>query len=224
MPNWCTTSFIVKGDRKAVEAFAATAESLRHNPSVSKNDFGPFWLVNLGVALGEIDSLEQADASPDNYRGVINSEPEVPACWNIDDPSDKPFEATVLGDGSAELRFSTQSAWNMPMWLVKHLRRKGMCVSYKTTDESGNFHRCHGGEDFDWLHSVKCGEGDYLDFKAGQEQELLDAIERQTPLRFTPEQRKSTVLAEQAVCEYNKSLTDDEADERFIELELYQES
>lgn len=224
MPNWCTTNFIVKGDRKAVEAFAATAESLRHKPSVSENDFGPFWLVNLGVALGEIDSLEQANASSDNYRGVINSEPEAPACWSINEPSDEPFEATVLDDGSAELRFSTQSAWNMPMWLVKHLLRKGLRVSYKTTDEFGNFHRCHGGEDFEWLHSVKCGENDTLDFKSGQEQELLDAIERQTPLHFTPEQRKSIVLAEQAVSEYNSSLTNDEADERFIELELYQES
>lgn len=224
MPNWCTTNFIVKGDRNAVEAFAATAESLRHNPSVNENDFGPFWLVNLGVALGEIDSLEQANASPDNYRGIIDSEPEAPACWSINDPSDEPFRATDLDDGRAELRFSTQSAWSMPMWLVKHLRRKGLSVSYKATDEFGNFHHCHGGKDFDWLHSVKCGENDTLDFKAGQEQDLLDAIERQTPLRFTPEQRKNPALAEQAVCEYNKSLTDNEADEQNIELELYQES
>ncbi len=222
MPNWCTTNFIVKGDRKAVEAFAATAESLRHNPSVHENAFGPFWLVNLGVALGTIGSLEDANASTDNYRGIIDSEPEAPACWSINEPSEEPFEATVLGDGSAVLRFSTQSAWSMPIWLVLYLMQQGLRVSYKATDEFGNFHYCHGGEDFDWLHSVKCGENNTLDFKAGQEQDLLDAIERQTPLRFTPDQRKSPVLAEMAVCEYNKSLPDDEMFEKAIELELYQ--
>lgn len=223
MPNWCATNWIIKGDRKTVESFINTVESLRTKHSVCENGFGPFWLVNLGVALGVIASLEEANASTDNYRGYIDSNGSACACLCLDEPSEEKFTLETAEDGTATANFTTQTAWDLPKWLLRYLEGIGLRVAYKATDEFGNFHVCYHGEYFgSELHELHFAE-EWNDYAAGEEQKALDFIEQHSTLRFTEEQRKNLDKAFEAICAYNDNLDDDAGFEEFIEINLYKE-
>ena len=53
MPNWCSTSYVVTGDKNEVRDLYEKMRSLeeREKPLV-ENDFGVTWLGNLVTLLG----------------------------------------------------------------------------------------------------------------------------------------------------------------------------
>ncbi|MCF0185151.1 MAG: hypothetical protein HUJ98_01520 [Bacteroidaceae bacterium] len=55
MPNWCFSSYVIKGEPKEISSLYNTMNELddERKGSLVKNDFGETWLGNLVVALGE---------------------------------------------------------------------------------------------------------------------------------------------------------------------------
>lgn len=123
MPNWCSTSYVVTGDKKEVRDLYEKMRSLeeREKPLV-KNGFGVTWLGNLVTLLGR--SWEEV-----HCRGE----------WS---------ELTVDIDND-ELRFCTMTAWAELRQLRHFLQEKypsltfyfrseepGMCI-FQTNDKEG---------------------------------------------------------------------------------------
>lgn len=123
MPNWCSTSYVVTGDKNEVRDLYEKMRSLeeREKPLV-KNGFGVTWLGNLVTLLGR--SWEEVYC-----RGE----------W---------FELTVDIDND-ELRFCTMTAWAELRQLRHFLQEKypsltfyfrseepGMCI-FQTNDKEG---------------------------------------------------------------------------------------
>lgn len=123
MPNWCSTSYVVTGDKKEVRDLYEKMKSLeeREKPLV-ENDFGVTWLGNLVTLLGR--NWEEVSC-----RGE----------WS---------ELTVDIDND-ELRFCTMTAWAELRQLRHFLQEKypsltfyfrseepGMCI-FQTNDKEG---------------------------------------------------------------------------------------
>lgn len=123
MPNWCSTSYVVTGDKNEVRDLYEKMRSLeeREKPLV-KNGFGVTWLGNLVTLLGR--SWEEVYC-----RGE----------WS---------ELTVDIDND-ELRFCTMTAWAELRQLRHFLQEKypsltfyfrseepGMCI-FQTNDKEG---------------------------------------------------------------------------------------
>lgn len=123
MPNWCSTSYVVTGDKNEVRDLYEKMRSLeeREKPLV-KNGFGVTWLGNLVTLLGR--SWEEV-----HCRGE----------WS---------ELTVDIDND-ELRFCTMTAWAELRQLRHFLQEKypsltfyfrseepGMCI-FQTNDKEG---------------------------------------------------------------------------------------
>lgn len=123
MPNWCSTSYVVTGDKNEVRDLYEKMRSLeeREKPLV-KNGFGVTWLGNLVTLLGR--SREEVYC-----RGE----------WS---------ELTVDIDND-ELRFCTMTAWAELRQLRHFLQEKypsltfyfrseepGMCI-FQTNDKEG---------------------------------------------------------------------------------------
>lgn len=123
MPNWCSTSYVVTGDKNEVRDLYEKMRSLeeREKPLV-KNGFGVTWLGNLVTLLGR--SWEEV-----HCRGE----------WS---------ELTVDIDND-ELRFCTMTAWAELRHLRHFLQEKypsltfyfrseepGMCI-FQTNDKEG---------------------------------------------------------------------------------------
>lgn len=120
MPNWCSTSYVVTGDKKEVRDLYEKMKSLeeREKPLV-ENDFGVTWLGNLVTLLGR--SWKEVYCRGE-WSGLI---------VDIEDN---------------ELRFYTMTAWSELQQLRHFLQEKypsltfyfrseepGMCISKPTT-------------------------------------------------------------------------------------------
>lgn len=54
MPNWCTTNYVIEGEKKELDALHQTMKSLQEmEPPLVVNGFGPSWLGCLVKELGE---------------------------------------------------------------------------------------------------------------------------------------------------------------------------
>lgn len=125
MPNWCSTSYVVTGDKNEVRDLYEKMRSLeeREKPLV-KNGFGVTWLGNLVTLLGR--SWEEVSC-----RGE----------WS---------GLTVDIDNN-ELRFHTMTAW-AELWQLRHFLQEkypsltfyfrteepGMCI-FQTNDKEGTY-------------------------------------------------------------------------------------
>lgn len=125
MPNWCSTSYVVTGDKNEVRDLYEKMRSLeeREKPLV-KNGFGMTWLGNLVTLLGR--SWEEVSC-----RGE----------WS---------GLTVDIDNN-ELRFHTMTAW-AELWQLRHFLQEkypsltfyfrteepGMCI-FQTNDKEGTY-------------------------------------------------------------------------------------
>ncbi|MGI6545477.1 MAG: hypothetical protein ACOX2M_03430 [Fastidiosipilaceae bacterium] len=47
MPNWCSTVYVITGEKNELEDFHRVLNELQGNPSRLENDFGSLWLGNL---------------------------------------------------------------------------------------------------------------------------------------------------------------------------------
>ena len=143
MPNWCTTSYVITGDKKTLRLFNRKLSQLRNRKgSLRPNGFGKLWCGNVAYLLGEKDPAHFS------CRGEIN-------------------EFTLSPDG-LRLDVSVMSAWVELSELRKLVQEKypdvsiffiseepGCCV-YETND--------HAGEVFpekfilEWFEDSKSGE------------------------------------------------------------------
>lgn len=123
MPNWCSTSYVVTGDKKEVRDLYEKMKSLeeREKPLV-KNGFGVTWLGNLVTLLGR--NWEEVSCRGEWSELIVNIE-------------------------GNELRFCTMTAWAELRQLRHFLQKKypslnfyfrseepGMCV-FQTNDTGG---------------------------------------------------------------------------------------
>lgn len=156
MPNWCSNSVTIVGDRAEVEQLNRIMEELenRQEPSIS-NGFGTTWLGCLVDALGE--------STDDIYcRGE----------WMC-----RTFE-------EGELRFEVESAWSPSTEVFDLIEQKfeslkcyyvaeepGMCI-YVTNDASGEYY----SERYKVDMCLPCGE-DCIEYFE-EKQQALDYISK----------------------------------------------
>ncbi len=71
MPNWCTTSYVFRGDEKEIKDFYNKIKSFTSKERI-QNDFGDFWLGNVvdgfGFDYNEIPCRGLIDYFPDSQE------------------------------------------------------------------------------------------------------------------------------------------------------------
>lgn len=140
MPNWSATNYVVTGDKNELQKFADIVNSLPSKKVVHENGFGKLWLGNLVALLG--GSWDKG-----HFRGVIDTDPDLCACF-VGPSESEEFHPLVVEDNDtvgAILRFSTMTAWSRSDDLEELLKANfpSMGINYKTTDEFGNFYLIH---------------------------------------------------------------------------------
>ena len=214
MPNWCATNFVIlNADRTFLQAFCDAVNSLRTRKEVMPSDFGRKCLVNLADALGyDWMKLEESHA---NMRGLIDTNPDSPACLEIPEPWDDPLTVEEDADGKPLIRFSTQTAYDLPSWLVDHFERNqpDCTVCYKATDDQGNFHVCRNGKVFPELNEIDdCKGGDIHCFNSDQAEEYAQKLKELTGIEADPDEilRKGIDAFCRKLLKYNDEHEDEE--------------
>ena len=205
MPNWCATNWALIGPEKEVGGFVNTVNGLRGRESVAPNGFGPLWLGNLGAAYG----LSYCDRTF-NMRGTVDPDPWAEATLaGPDSNTEDPFEMFPVGDGVFCVRFSTVSAWGVPMWLfaVVHKRYPSCRLEYRATDEFGNFHVRSKGWKWDVYEVGGTAFDCYESYDEGDEASFLEHLNR-AGFCFEKDSLPRLAGGEDVVCgavgEYNK--------------------
>lgn len=221
MPNWCATNITVTGGEKELRQFANTVNGLLKKESVVQNGFGRFWLANLAAALGLVEpNIESINAFPGNLRGVIDPNPWAEACWIIGDPEkdNDPDQLSIdvipMENGQAVIHFSTNSAWDMPNWLLDYLEKNipNGEIAYRATDDCGNFFV----RSANWGDSIYIAEGSVIDvyesFDEGEEKEFIEYILPYLDLDQTADEilakENWPEIIENAVIEFNEKNED----------------
>ncbi len=150
MPNWCATNYLLRGPKDRIQDFCDKVNACVDKPDIMNNDFGRLWLGNLYAVIEketDIGTILQADV-----RGCIDPDPDSEACFCGPEGNVRylyPEKDIRTGEKNwAHIAFSTQTAWDMSKWFNKMLEEKypELEVSFMTTDEFGNFHKCHNPE------------------------------------------------------------------------------
>lgn len=162
MPNWCSTTYVAKGDPEQIGKLYDIMTELKAmpDPGLLPNDFGSTWLGNLVAKL-------DGDPSKIYCRGK----------WFEEDP-------TRIGETT--LRFDTETAWG-ELDEVRHLieekfpkiklyyksEEPGMC-DYYTNDKEGLF---FANRYRVWIEDI--GETEYFDTL----EELCEYVQKATEMK-----------------------------------------
>lgn len=135
MPNWSNTPTLIQGEPKEVKAFHELLLSLPTRNDLHKNSFGPFWLGNVLIALGEDWNKHACRGSICSGSGFFG-----PSGLDMDDLELDEREGTL------RLTFSMAWAFNTAFFDVLRTHYPSFEFYYCDTDEFNNFHVCHDPE------------------------------------------------------------------------------
>ncbi len=208
MPNWCATNYLLRGPKDKIQDFCDKVNSCIDQPDVQPNNFGKFWLGNIYAAFeNRTDNMDTVHG----LRGCLDPEPDSVAC--LFGPYENVQKLIPTIDTSAKekewmrIAFSTQTAWDMSDWFNDMLEEKypEIEVSFKATDEFGNFHVCHNPERLG-IRRFEIWHHDHTEYNLDTAEETADLIRNITGLNFTKEDiEKESAEFRHQIDKYNEN-------------------
>ena len=214
MPNWCATNYLLRGPKEKIQDFCNKVNSCVDKPDVLPNSFGKLWLGNL-YAVFENETDQKTIMSAD-IRGCLDPDPESEPClFGPEGNVQYLYPEKDIQTGEKDwmhIAFSTQTAWDMSRWLNRMLKEKypELEVSFKTTDEFGNFHKCHNPGRMG-IKRIEIWHHDHEEYFLDSAEEAADLILNISGLDFAKEdiENESEEFCRK-INEYNENHEDEE--------------